>query len=53
MKALKTLLEELEKGGGGLLFVDEAYTLNPHEVMSQGTMLLLFFFALFILRYSS
>jgi hypothetical protein len=34
------LLAEIEKGGGGLLFVDEAYTLNPNEALSQGKQVL-------------
>jgi hypothetical protein len=37
---LKKLLAAIEKGGGGLLFVDEAYTLNPNEALSQGKQVL-------------
>jgi hypothetical protein len=37
---LKKLLADLEKDGGGLLFVNEAYTLNPGEPMSQGKQVL-------------
>lgn len=40
MAELKKLLAEIEKGGGGLLFVDEAYTLNPNEALSQGKQVL-------------
>ncbi len=40
MKELKNLLSELEKGGGGLLFVDEAYTLDPSAQFSQGKQIL-------------
>ncbi len=33
---LKKQLDKIYKAGGGLLFVDEAYTLNPHEAYSNG-----------------
>jgi len=37
---LKKLLDELDKDGGGLLFVDEAYMLSPKDALSQGKQVL-------------
>lgn len=38
--ALKKKLDKIYKGGGGLLFVDEAYTLNPQDTFSNGRKIL-------------